>query len=194
MSKRTKKNSDPIVQPESQPEPDIEQPSESVEMTDDIEEDMLRKIPRPENIRLCKSCGLGHNLFKTKLSKICVECLNLRDKKPRTEKQIEAFAKAREVKMSKIKERNETIAEFEKQAKQELDRKIVKKAISIKKKQIKASAELDEFSDDDTPLEEVMEVAKKRTSRAKPTQQPKYREQQQTNVVNNQSYPLINFY
>lgn len=190
MSRRTKKLVEQVSEPKPEPEPVIE---EQYESTDDVDEDMLRKIPQPENIRLCKSCGLGHNLFKTKMSKICVECLNMREKKPRTEKQVQAFTKAREVKMAKIKERNDVIAELEKQAKQELDSKIVKKAISIKKKQIKASAELDEYSDDDTPLEEVLQVAKKRAPRSQATQQPRHREPQ-TNVVNNQSHPMVYFY
>jgi hypothetical protein len=39
------------------------------------------------------------------------------------------------------------------------EEKIVKKAIAIKKKQIKKNAVLDEISDDDTPLEKIKEVA-----------------------------------
>jgi hypothetical protein len=37
-----------------------------------------------------------------------------------------------------------------------LDEKIVKKAISIKKKQIKKEKVLDEISDDETPMEEIV--------------------------------------
>jgi hypothetical protein len=46
--------------------------------------------------------------------------------------------------------------------KKEIEEKIVKKAIAIKKKQIKAKAILEEISDDDdTPIEEVKKIATK---------------------------------
>ena len=40
--------------------------------------------------------------------------------------------------------------------------KVVKKAISIKKKQIKKEALLDEISDDETPIQKIKEIAKKK--------------------------------
>ena len=42
-----------------------------------------------------------------------------------------------------------------------MDSKIVKKAVGIKKKLIVREAQLEEVSDDDTPLEQVIKVAKK---------------------------------
>ena len=52
-----------------------------------------------------------------------------------------------------------------------LEAKIVKKAISIKKKQIKKEAALDEVSDDDTPIRKIKEMASKIKQ---PVEQPKY--------------------
>jgi len=78
-------------------------------------------------------------------------------KKPRTEAQIKAFATCLEKKKEKAKLRAEEakrLAEYDKKA---LEEKVVAKAISIKKKQIKKQIVLDEISDDDTPIEVVKE-------------------------------------
>jgi len=110
-------------------------------------------------VRVCRSCGSSANLFKTKKHLTCIECCNLRP--PKSEKQLEAFKKARERRQESILRRKQEIQEFENKAREELDNKIVSKAISIKKKMIKKNAELDEISDDDTPLEEVMKISRK---------------------------------
>lgn len=171
-------------------------PKEAVEEIVDEpeqEEEELEQEPEPEQqargrrgaelpaqiLRTCISCGSTANLFKTKSHKTCIECCNLRPKK--TEKQLEAFSKARERRMENIGKRKQTIQELEDKAREELDRKIISKAISIKKKQIKKNAELDEISDDDTPLEEVIQIAKK-PRKQRPTQvaepEPKKRQTQ----------------
>lgn len=150
MSKRNIKKSEPEPEPEQIEE--IE--SDSSEQFEHVEE-----IPQPTS-RICISCGSSANLYKTKVHKTCIECLNLRPGK--SEKQLESFKKAREKRMENVNRRKQEIIELEKQAKEELDKKIVSKAISIKKKLIKQNAELDNVSDDDTPLEEVMKIAKKK--------------------------------
>ena len=84
----------------------------------------------------------------------------VKQKRERTQKQIEAFNRCIETKKEKAKQRAEEarrLAEYDKKA---LEEKVVKKAISIKKKQIKKQSALDEISDDDTPIEKVKEVAK----------------------------------
>lgn len=81
-------------------------------------------------------------------------------KRERTQKQIDAFNRCIETKKKKAAERAEharQLAELEKKA---LEEKVVKKAISIKKKQIKKQSALDEISDDDTPIEKIKEHAK----------------------------------
>jgi len=91
---------------------------------------------------------------------------SLKSKPKKSEKQLEAFRKAREKRLENIGRRKQEIQELEKDAKEQLDKKIVSKAISIKKKLIKQNAELDDaVSDDDSPLEEVMKIAKKKPTR-----------------------------
>jgi hypothetical protein len=79
-------------------------------------------------------------------------------KKARTQKQIDAFEKVRQKKMENAKKREEDkkkLAEYEKKT---LEEKIIKKAVSIKKKQIKKQQILEEISDDDTPIEVIKEM------------------------------------
>ena len=61
------------------------------------------------------------------------------------------------------------LAEYEKIA---LEEKLISKAISIKKKQIKKQVILDEISDDETPIEKVKEMAKKAGLGPRATSQP----------------------
>ena len=72
-------------------------------------------------------------------------------KRPRTEKQIEAFKKAQENRAKNILLKKEV-------GKKALEEKILQKALSIKKKQINKQydlAVLDQISDDETPIEEI---------------------------------------
>jgi hypothetical protein len=81
-------------------------------------------------------------------------------KRERTQKQIEAFNRCIETKKKKAAERAaeaKRLAEYDKKA---LEEKVVKKAISIKKKQIKKQSALDEISDDDEPIEKIKEHVK----------------------------------
>jgi len=66
-----------------------------------------------------------------------------------TQKMREKLAEAQ-------RKRAEEKAEREAMEQEILNEKIVKKAISIKKKQIKKEKVLDEVSDDDTPMEEIV--------------------------------------
>jgi len=165
MSKKNIKKAEPV---EEQVEEQVEEMSEAIG-----EQNSLVELPKQQNVmRECISCGSSANLYKSKVHKTCIECLNLRPGK--SEKQLESFKRAREKRMENIARRKQEVAELERQAKEELDKKIVSKAISIKKKLIKQNAELDTVSDDDTPLEEVMKIAKKRpTTTQKPRQTKK---------------------
>lgn len=159
MSKRNMKR----VEQEEHVEP------EQIEQEESTEEIEQPQQPQQRNLlRICISCGSSANLYKSKVHKTCIECLNLRPGK--SEKQLESFKRAREKRMENVNRRKQEIQELERQAKEELDKKIVSKAISIKKKMIKQNAELDTVSDDDTPLEEVMKIAKKKPTI---TQKPK---------------------
>lgn len=80
------------------------------------------------------------------------------------EKKKRIQSEAQKLNTQKMREKLKEAQERKKQEKAEreameraiLDEKIVKKAISIKKKQIKKEKVLDEVSDDDTPMEEIV--------------------------------------
>lgn len=108
----------------------------------------------------------------------------------RSEKQIEAFSKVQQLRQIKRDERdNERLIKEEEQQKLKeeqkklLEAKIIKKAISIRKKEIKRQIVLDEISDDDEPIELIKEKIIKsniKTSMKKaPT--PKIEEPEPTN-------------
>ena len=85
----------------------------------------------------------------------------MRVKKERTPAQLKAFEKARETAKLNAEMRK---AERELRAEEErkvLEEKVVKKAISVKKKQIKQQAVLDEISDDETDMVEIQKIVKK---------------------------------
>ena len=184
MSKRNVKKIEPKPEIVDEDESDSREHVEQSELVDESEETLpTRQVERQNAFRVCISCGSSANLYKSKVHKTCIECLNLRPGK--SAKQLESFEKAREKRMENVNRRKQEIAELEKQAKEELDKKIVSKAISIKKKMIKQNAELDNVSDDDTPLEEVMKIAKKKPTT---TQKPKAIKKQ-VSVVEPQQEP-----
>lgn len=81
-------------------------------------------------------------------------------KPPRSAAQVAAFKK---VQAKRDENRVQRLVEKklkEKADQEELEAKLVKKAVSIKKKQIKKQAILDEISDDDTPIETIRAVQK----------------------------------
>jgi len=81
-------------------------------------------------------------------------------KKPRTEAQKKVFEKAKETARLNAEKRK---AEREAKAKEEqkaIEEKLVKKAIALKKKQIKEQAILDNIEDDETPLIEIEKIVK----------------------------------
>ena len=106
----------------------------------------------------------------------------IKKKKVLSQKQLDVLANARE----KLKARNSERTAKKKleadaieseiqsrlsQYKTGLEAKIVKKAISIKKRQIKKEAALDEVSDDDTPIQKIKQIASKIPA---PVELPKY--------------------
>ena len=111
--------------------------------------------------KFCIKCGSADNLFRTNKYKTCVQCCSKNTRPPPSDKQKANFQKARDVRMANIQKRKDALREFEESAKNTMDSKIVKKAVSVKKRQILRESQLDEVSDDDTPLEQVVEVAKK---------------------------------
>lgn len=104
----------------------------------------------------------------------------IKKKRVLSEKQLNVLALAREKLKEKTKER-QIQKRLEQQAiedevqkrlneyKTGLEQKVVRKAISIKKKQIKKEAVLEEISDDETPIQKIKEIAKKKNHPAPQT-------------------------
>lgn len=106
----------------------------------------------------------------------------IKKKKVLSQKQLDVLANAREKLKAKNSERTakkkleadaieSEIQSRLSQYKTGLEAKIVKKAISIKKRQIKKEAALDEVSDDDTPIQKIKQIASKIPA---PVELPKY--------------------
>ena len=102
-----------------------------------------------------------------------------------SQKQLDVLANAREKLKAKNSERTakkkleadaieSEIQSRLSQYKEGLENKIVKKAISIKKRQIKKEAALDEISDDETPMEKIKQISKKIPIQPPIEQKPKY--------------------
>jgi hypothetical protein len=111
--------------------------------------------------KYCIRCGSADNLFRNNKYKTCIVCCNKNKRPPQSDKQREAFQRCKAKRLENVEKRKLALKEFEEQAKNELDSKIVKKAISVKKKQIIREAQLEESDEEDTPLEEVVKIAKK---------------------------------
>jgi hypothetical protein len=93
-------------------------------------------------------------------------------KRIQSEKQKENFKKALEARKRNLEARQEErrIAEEEKQIqraekKKEVERKVLKKAICIKKKEILSQSALDEISDDEIPIEIVEKIIKRQRAK-----------------------------
>ena len=97
------------------------------------------------------------------------EKIEVKPKRPRTEKQIEAFNKLISNKKEKAEIRRKEQQRIDDEHKAELEQKLIEKAIKVKKKQIKKLAVIEQLSDDDTPIE------KKAKTRPLPISIPKYR-------------------
>jgi hypothetical protein len=89
-----------------------------------------------------------------------LEEIQPKPKKPRTQKQIQAFELARQKRDANRKARAEEKRRQEEQAQMELEDKIVQKAIQIKKREIMKTKVLDEISDEETSIEEVKKIVK----------------------------------
>ena len=92
--------------------------------------------------------------------------------KPRTEAQKLAFERCKKQREANAKKRAEDAKKLMEYEKKALEEKLIAKAVSLKKKQIKKQVILDEISDDDTPIEKVKEMAKKAGLGPRATSQP----------------------
>jgi len=111
--------------------------------------------------KYCIKCGSADNLFRNNKYKTCVVCCSKHKRPGQSENQKKAFEKCRAKRLENVEKRKAALKEFEQKVKGEMDSKVVKKAINIKKRSIIREAQLEETDEEDTPLEEVMEIAKK---------------------------------
>lgn len=89
---------------------------------------------------------------------IKIDKRTLRNRGNRTEKQLEAWQKVVEIRAQKRLERKAQKEQAEAEAQKELEDRILKKALSIKKRQIKALHEIDKIKDDETPIEDIRQI------------------------------------
>lgn len=83
-----------------------------------------------------------------------------KEKKPRTPAQIEAFKKVVAIRQAN-RDKRKTEAELEmEEFRKYKESLIIKKAVSIKKKQLKQLKPLNDISDDETPIEEIKQIIK----------------------------------
>ena len=137
----------------------LEKKLNNIELND-IQENSDEALEAPKVIPKKKRIPTDKQLEVLKLAR---EKLALKQKEKQVQKRLE-----QEAIESEVQKRME-------QYKEGLEQKIVKKAISIKKKQIKKEAVLDEISDDETPIEAIKQIAKKKKQLIPPVDdKPKY--------------------
>ena len=95
-----------------------------------------------------------------------VEAPPVKIKKPRSQAQIDAFVKVRAKRDENRVARLKTKEDDAVVQKAQIEEKIVKKAVSIRKKQIVREAVLDDISDEDIPVEIVKKLVKKYPKKA----------------------------
>ena len=111
-------------------------------------------------------------------------------KKPRTQKQIDAFEKVRALRDAKRGERKEIKVKEAEVRTKVVEEKIVKKALAIKKKQILRDAELDAISEDeDIPVEVVKKIMTK--YKRKPPAPPPTQKMERVATYEPPSYTFI---
>ena len=88
------------------------------------------------------------------------------------EAQLEGMKKGRDALALKNAEKKAQREAEEAERKRQLEEKVVSKAISIKKKQLKQEIALDEISDDDTPIEEIKQKVTAKKQLPPATKQP----------------------
>lgn len=104
-----------------------------------------------------------------------------------TERQKEATRKMKEALEAKHRATREAKAREAEERKKQIEEKVIKKALSIKKKQIKQQLALDEISDDDTPIEEILPVRRKTVSQpvqqVQQVQKPQVQQKPQQRII-----------
>ena len=82
-----------------------------------------------------------------------------------TDKQLEALQGGQRKRLEMARMKRELEKQKQEEEKRRQEELIIKKALALKKKQIKKEAILHEISDDETPIEVIKKIAKKTTTK-----------------------------
>ena len=156
------------VEPEPTPEPEPEPVEEEILSEDEeieIKKPTKRAVKKEESVKRPPKPPPG--------------CIQPKKPRERTQAQKDAWARCLEARQAKRSERaqvregyNEELKKYKQHLEEKKEKKVVKKAIAIKKKVDTAMEVLDEISDDETPIEVVKEKIKQRRAAAKPKPKP----------------------
>lgn len=105
----------------------------------DLSDDENEEVQQPEKVDLITETVYEAETIEKK-------------KRPMTEKQKEALHRGQAIRLENAKARKEQAEQIAESKRKELENKIVKKALSIKKKEIKQKMILEQISDDDTEM------------------------------------------
>ena len=145
-----------VLSNDSMPDDSDDEPIEAVKTNT---KPVVKQAPKKEvNIEVIRPDGVGSSR----------DAPEIKQAETQAQKKKRIQSEAQKLNTQKMREKLKEAQERKKQEKAEreameraiLDEKIVKKAISIKKKQIKKEKVLDEVSDDDTPMEEIVKKIK----------------------------------
>ena len=147
-------------------EEDLENLPEEVVEEEPVSEDECIQIKKPVKKKIYKKTTP-------------VEGEEPKPKRERSQAQKDAWAKCLANRTKNRQDRKvvqdedaKLLSEYKKQLAKKTETKIVKKAVGIKKKQIIREEELDEISEDETPIEVVEEIIRKRRQPAPKKQLP----------------------
>lgn len=90
------------------------------------------------------------------------EEIEVKPKRIRSEKQKQAFMKAQQTRLKKAEERKKEKSLKDQEEKEELEKRLIDKAIKVKKKQIQKMKVIEDLSDDDTPIEKLKPIIRKK--------------------------------
>lgn len=142
-----------------------------VDTSSDID-DILLADESDDEIQIPKVVQNNDEVAATLTPSSKVDKRKLATKGNRSLRQIEAFNKVLEIKRQKTEERKKLKDAEKEEYQKDLEELVVKKAVSIKKKQLKKKAILESISDDEEPIESVMQKVKKIHSRPVQERQP----------------------
>ena len=134
----------------------------SIEKSETIKQEKLEEIQRLKKQlnELEPPCVIPVSKEESEDDEDEIQVSIQKPRKPRSEKQIEQFKKVVETKMKNASERKKLAEVKAVVDKQELEDKLVKKAIAVKKKQIKKQKIIDDISDEEKEDDPVIQKMK----------------------------------